>query len=225
MEYTLLSPTKVPPRKKDGPFQGAFEIDIPYHYNLVEHDIEIKKSINTFYKSTPQSSHQAQIKTLPLTNDVAERYLKFQSIIGHCVINGEGINNQLRELLLSIHVPYTKEEILQMDFMRLRDVFSSFLKRYTEIHNELNFNSEKQRSSMTKLMFTFITDRNIYTHGLLRIQRPEETFVIDYIENKKVKVRVEVTLQVLESFLQISSLLKSLLNEIGAFCRKAENKR
>jgi hypothetical protein len=100
------------------------------------------------------------------------------------------------------------------------DAFSFFLHRYTEIHNEPNFNSRKQRSAMTKLMFAFITDRNIYTHGILRIQRPEEVFVIDYIENKKVKVRVGISLQILESFLQISSLIKSLLNEIGTFYRK-----
>ena len=87
MEYTLLRPIKVSSRKKDGPFKGAFEIDIPYHHKIVEHGIEIRKPINTFYKSTPQGSHQAQIKTLPLTNEVAETYLKFQSIIGHCIIN------------------------------------------------------------------------------------------------------------------------------------------
>lgn len=222
MEYTLLSPIKIMSPKKDGPFQGAFEIDIPYQYTLLEHGIEIKKTINTFYKSTPKGSHQAEIKTLPLTNNVAETYFKFQSIIGHCITNGEDINNQLRDLLLSIQVPYSNEEILQMDFMRLRDVFSSFLEKYTEIHNESNFNSKNQRRGMRKLMFGFITDRNIYTHGVLRIQRPEEFFVIDYIENKKVKVKVGVTLQILESFLQISGLLKSLLNEIGVFYRKTK---
>ncbi len=221
MKYTLLSPTKIPPPKKEDPFQGAFEIDIPYQHTLFEHGIEIKKPINTFYKSTPQGSHQAIIKTLPLTNDVAETYIKFQSIIGHCILNGEDINNQLRNLLLSIHVPHSNEEILKKDFMGLRDIFSFFLDRYTEIHNEPNFNSKNQRKDLTKLMFTFITDRNIYTHGALRIQRPEDIFVIDYIENKEAKVRVEVTLQVLESFLKISDLLKSLLNEIGAFYRKA----
>jgi hypothetical protein len=224
MEYNLLSPIKILPRKKDGPFQGAFEIAIQYQHSLLEHGIEIKKPINTFYKSTPIGRYQAEIKggVTPLTTEVAETYLKFQSIIGHCITNGEDINNQLRDLLLAIkQIPYSTEEILQMDFMRLRDVFSSFLDRYNEIHNESNFNSKNQRKGMTKLMFAFITDRNIYTHGVLRIQRPEEVYVIDYIENKKAKVRVEVTLQVLESFLQISDLLKSLLNEIGAFYRKA----
>jgi len=210
----------MPTRKKDGPFQGAVEVSIQHQHKFLEHGIEINKPINTFYKSTPKGSHQAEVKTLPLTNEVAETYLKFQSIIGHCITNGEDINNQLRDLLLSIHVPYSKEEIIQMDFMSLRGVFSSFLDRYTEIHTESNFNSRKQRSGMTKLMFAFITDRNIYTHGILRIQRPEEVFVIDYIEHKKLKVRAEVTLQILESFLQISTLLKNLLNEVGAFYRR-----
>jgi len=195
MQYTLISPTKIT-RRKEGPFQGAFEIAIQYQYTLLEHGIDIKKPINTFYKSTPKGSHQAEIKGVtPLTNDVAETYLKFQSIIGHCITNGEDINNQLRDLLLAIkELNHSKEDILKMDFMALRDVFSEFLDKYTDIHDESNFNSKNQRKGMTKLMFSFITDRNIYTHGVLRIQRPEEVFVIDYIENKKEKARVEVTL-------------------------------
>jgi phosphatidate phosphatase PAH1 len=170
--------------------------------------------------------NQAEIKgVMPLTKDVAETYLKFQSIIGHCITNGEDINNQLRELLLDIkEINCPKEDILKKDFMALRDVFSDFLEKYADIHNESNFNSKNQRKGMTKLMFSFITDRNIYTHGVLRIQRPEEVFVIDYIENKKEKARVEVTLQCLESFLQLSDLIKSLLNEIGTFYRKVKSK-
>ena len=109
--------------------------------------------------------------------------------------------------------------------MELKNAFSSYLDRYTEIHKELNFNSQKQRNGMTQLMSRFIIDRNIYTHGVLRIQRPKELFVIDYIENRKVKVRAEITLQILESFLQISHLLKGLLNEIGAFYRKKNLER
>ncbi len=221
MEYTLISPTKVT-RRKDGPFQGAFEIAIQYKYPIVEHGIEIKKPINTFYKSTPKGRYQAEIKNVtPLTKEVAETYLKFQSIIGHCITNGEDINNQLRDLILAIkEINSTKEEILKLDFMALRDLFSEFLDNYKDIHNESNFNSKNQRKGMTKLFFAFITDRNIYTHGVLRIQRPEEVFVIDYIENKKEKARVEVSIQALESFLTISDLLKSLLTEIGTFYRK-----
>lgn len=224
MQYSLISPTKIT-RRKEGPFQGAFEVAIQYQYTLVEHGIEIKKPINTFYKSTPIGKYQAEIKGVtPLTKEVAETYLKFQSIIGHCITNGEDINNQLRDLLLSIkELNHSNEDILKMDFMGLRDVFSDFLDKYIDIQSELNFNSKKQRKGLTKIMFSFITDRNIYTHGVLRIQRPEEVFVVDYIENKKEKARVEVTLQVLDSFLQISDLIKNLLNEIGAFYRKTKS--
>jgi len=160
-----------------------------------------------------------------LTKEVAETYLKFQSIIGHCITNGEDINNQLRDLLLCTkELNRASEDILKMDFMGLRDVFRDFLNRYTDIHSESNFNSKQQRKALTKIMFSFITDRNIYTHGVLRIQRPEEVFVIDYIENKKEKARVEVTLRVLESFLQISDLIKNLLNEIATFYRNTKSK-
>lgn len=220
MEYSLKSPTKISIRK-DGPFQAAFELARQYPYIIHEHGIAIIKPINIFYKSTPKGSHQAEINFKPLTKEVAETYLKFQSLTGHCISNAEDINNQLRDLLLSIkELDYPKEELLKKDFMALRDIFSEFLDEYTNIHAEINFNSKKNRKELTKLMFAFITDRNIYTHGILRIQMPKEIFVIDYIENKRETVRVEVSLQVLESFLQISSLLKVLLNEIGTFYRK-----
>jgi hypothetical protein len=224
MQYSLISPAKIT-RRKDGPFQGSFEAAFQNQYTLVEHGIEIKKPINIFYKSTPIGKYQAEIKGVsPLTKEVAETYLKFQSIIGHCITNGEDINNQLRDLLLSIkELNRSNEDIMKLDFMALRDVFSDFMETYTDIHSESNFNSKKQRKGMTKIMFSFITDRNIYTHGVLRIQRPEEVFVIDYIENKKEKARVEVTLQALDSFLQISNLIKTLLNEIGNFYRKTKN--
>jgi hypothetical protein len=63
MEYTLISPTKII-RRKEGPFQAAFEVAIQYQYPILEHDIEIKKPINTFYKSTPKRSHQAGINCI-----------------------------------------------------------------------------------------------------------------------------------------------------------------
>jgi hypothetical protein len=219
MQYTLLSPHKIAKPRKDGPFQGAFEVRIQHIYAFQEHGLEIKKPIETFYKSKPKGQYQAEIpEVLPVTKEVAETYLKFQSIISHCITNGESINNQLRDLLLSIkELKQSSEEIMEMDFMRLRGVFSDFLHGYTAIKKEPNFNTKDHRKGLTKFMHQFITDRNIYTHGVLLIQRPEDIFVIDYIEEKKSKVRCEVTLEILESYLKISDLIRSLLLEVSSF--------
>src|SRR5688572_16124598 len=128
MEFALISPTKIT-RRKDGPFQGAFEIALQYQFSIIEHGIEIKKPINTFHKSSPKGTHRAVVKlNIQLPNEVAETYLKFQSLIGHCITNGEDINNQLRDLLLPIvELNRPKEDILKMDFMALRDLLSEFL--------------------------------------------------------------------------------------------------
>ena len=220
MQYTLLSPIKLAKPKKDGPFQGAFEANFQAVYTLEEHGLEIKKPIDTFYKSIPKGQYQAEIKAMPLTKEVAETYFKFQSIIMHCITNGEAINNQLRDLLLNIkELKHNNEDILKMDFMALRGVFSDFFHRYTAIKNEPSFSTKEQRDVLTKVMHRFITDRNIYTHGVLRLQRPEEIFVIDYIEEKKAKVRCEINLDILESFLKISDLLRNILIEVGTFYR------
>ena len=219
-QYTLLSPIKVI-KLKSGPFQAAFEITKQEIYTIQEHGIQIKKPINTFFKSTPISKYQAAIPNItPLSKEVAEAYLNFQSIISHCIINGESINTQLRDLLILFkELNYKKEEILKMDFMKLRDVFSEFIDKHHSLHNEPNLNTKKQRKDLTKLMFQFITDRNIYTHGTLRIQRPKEAFVIDYIENKKDKIRVNVTLEILDSYLSISELLRQFLSQTSHFYR------
>lgn len=221
MQYILLSPIKIAKPKKEGPFQGAFEVKRQHVYAFQEHGLEIKKPIDTFYKSIPKGQYQAVIpKILPLTNEVAETYLKFQSIIAHCITNGESINNQLRDLLLSIkELKHSNEEIMKMDFMALRGVFSDLLHSYTAIKNEPNFNTKEQRKGLTKMMHQFITDRNIYTHGVLLIQMPEEIFVIDYVEEKKAKERCKVTIDILESFLKISDLLRNLLQQVDTFYR------
>ncbi len=229
MNYILLSPVKVPikaVRPKGAPFQAAFEANAQDVYILQEHGLEVKKPINTFYKSIPMGQYQAHFPNImPLTKEVAERYLKFQSILGHCITNSEAINNQLRDLLLSIkELKHSKEEIMKMDFMNLRDVFSDFLKSYTAIQSEPNFRKD-QIKALTKIMNQFITDRNIYTHGVLRIQRPDNIFVIDYIEGKKEKARVEVTLEILDSFLQIADLMRSLLNQIVSFYQNAKKNK
>ncbi|MBK7375601.1 MAG: hypothetical protein KA409_03000 [Ferruginibacter sp.] len=224
MHFTLLSPIKVAKTKKDGPFQGSFEARVQHIHTFQEHGLEIKKPIETFFKSIPKGQYQAEIPSLlPLTKEVAETYLKFQSIITHCITNGEAINNQLRELLLTFkELKHSKEEIMQMDFMGLRGVFSDFLHHYTAIKKEPNFSTKEQRKGLTKMMHQFISDRNIYTHGTLLIQRPEEIFVIDYIEEKKTKQRCEITLAILQSFLQASILIRNLLLEVGTFYRNSK---
>ena len=223
MEYVLLSPTKIV-KPKGGPFQAAMEVKRDDIYILHEHGIEIKKPINTFYKSVPKGQFQAEIPQIaPVTKDVAETFLKFQSIIAHCITNAEGVNNQLRDLLLGIkELKYCKEEIMQKDFMTLRGIFSDFFHSYNSIKRELNFDTKAKRDSLTKFMHQFITDRNIYTHGVLRILRPEDLFVIDYIEEKKQLVRCKVTIEILESFLLISDLIRSLLNQVGNFYRNSK---
>jgi hypothetical protein len=222
MQYNLLSPVKLPKPKKEGPFQGAFEVKLQSVYSFQENGIQIQKPINTFYKSIPQGQYQAIVpNVLPLSNELAETYIKFQSIITHCITNGETINNQLRDFLLTIkEVEHSKEDILKMDFMALRGVFSDFLHGFTAIKREPNYDTKEKRQNLTRMMHRFITDRNIYTHGVLSIQRPEEIFVIDYIEEKKSKERCKITLPILESFLQASIVIRNTLLEIGEFYRK-----
>jgi hypothetical protein len=219
MEFILLSPVKLSKPKKDGSFQGAFEVRIPHIHTFIEHGVEIKKPIEILYQSTPKGQYQAEIANVQsVSAEVAEMYLKFQSIIAHCITNAEAINNQLRDLLLSIDtLQAKKEEIIRMDFMGLRGVFSNFLHGFAAIKREPNFDIKVKRDNLTKTMYRFILDRNVYTHGTLLLQRPEEIFVIAYIEEKKTKESCKVTLEILQSFLNASTFIASRLAEVRKF--------
>jgi hypothetical protein len=202
MEYDLLSPVTIT-KKGSVKFQASFEVRKHTPFTLNQLSFPIKKMINVLYESIPNGQYSALVPNFkPITKQIAEKFVNFQTIIGHCINNGEFVNNKLREFLLSIsEIERTKDELLSLDFMKLRDLFSEFLKKYKPFQDSNNFKTRQQQSAFTKLMFKFITDRNIYTHGMLWVFMPEENYIIDYIDKKKGKQRAKITLEYYSPFL------------------------
>jgi len=186
---------------------------------VVENDIEVQKSLEVVYNSTPINRFQAKIPgVIPITDEIIADYHNFQSIINHCNNNAEVLNNRLRDFLLTIKErKQTKEELMAMDFMGLRGIFSNFLNSYTAITKEENFNTKDKRKAITQTFFNYISDRNIYTHGALKLRRPDETFVIQFIANKKIKLYAELRADILKSNLAVSIWLMKILAEINTF--------
>jgi hypothetical protein len=157
--------------RTNGPFQAAFEIAKIESYDLTENGIVFQKTIEAFYNSTPLTPYQAKIPNVgPITVEIIERYHEFQELINHCINNAESINSNLRDFLLTIKGrKETKEEIMPMDFMSLRGIFSDFIHSYTEIKRVENFNSKPKRKKIATDFFNYISNRNIYTHGILKL--------------------------------------------------------
>lgn len=214
----LLRPKIIFP-KKGGPFQAAFEITKMENYMVTENDIEVSKTIETVYNSVPITPFKAAIPAVvPMTDEILAAYHSFQSLMNHANNIAETLNNRLRDFLMTVkEIKVSKEDLMAMDFMTLRGVFSDFLNGYTAIKQEANFDTKEKRKNITSTFFKYIEDRNIYTHGTLKLRRPDETFVIQFILHRKHKLYAEVSADILKSNLAVGKWLLGIISEINRF--------
>jgi hypothetical protein len=219
----LLSPKIIHP-KKGGPFQASFEITKMENYILTENGIEITKSIETVYNSIPVNRFKATIPAVvPMTDDIIESYHAFQSLINHANNLAETLNNRLRDFLLTIkELTLSQEELMRMDFMTLRGIFSDFFHSYRQIKQQENFSDKEKRKNITSTFYKYIEDRNIYTHGTLKLRRPDEVFVIQFIFQRKHKLYAEVNADILKSNLAVGKWLIMLVSEISNFYNRVQ---
>jgi len=202
--------------KKDGPFQVALEVTKKLNYMIRESGVAIKKPMEVLYQSKAINKFQAVVKAPIVTSTNIEFYHKFQGLINHCNNNAETLNNQLRDFLLTVkELKQTQEEIMAIDFMGLRNIFSDFLKKYSEIKKIDELNTTEKIKNVTSTFYRYIQDRNIYIHGVLKLRFPKEKFVIQYVENKKIKVYAELSVEILKSNLDVSNQLMKIITEVN----------
>jgi hypothetical protein len=103
---------------------------------------------------------------------------------------------------------------MALDFMGLRDVFSDLLKNNIFLKNDEEFNTKTKLKDITSTFHRYISDRNKYTHGTLKLRFPDEMFVVQFIENRKVKVYAELNVDILKSNLSVSSELQRILTRM-----------
>lgn len=215
----LFSPKKIEISKKSGPFQGVFEASQTTTYDFAENGISVTKPIEVFYKSTAINSHQATVPIFaPISEESIESYHFFQNGMNYCINNAEFLNIQLRDLLLSTKTTEeAKAALYRLDFMGQRDAFSKYLNEDRKIRELDTFNTSAKRKIITSTFHQYITDRNIYTHGKLKLLMPDEKFFIDYVLEKRAPARVEITKEIVQSFLDTSKELKRVLQVIQVF--------
>ncbi len=211
----LLSPKSII-IKRGGPFQASFEIAKKQSYTIIENGVAITKFIETVYKSKPINKHQAKVDVPPLSEETIQIYHTFQNLINYCNNNAEALNNQLREFILTIkNLNHTKENILAKDFMGLRDILSDFLKKNEIVKTHDLFNTTEKIKAITSVFHRYISDRNIYTHGVLKFRFPDKQFVMQYIENKRAVVYAVLSTEILQSNLNVSNELRNILTELN----------
>src|SRR5579875_347307 len=118
--------------------------------------------------------HTLAANTIPPDSPTLIKYYALSVQKGHCVENAENLNDKLRRLLQSIpNLEYDKEKysnLSSIDFMGLRNILSEYIKKYLPLRKITQYNSNNKISNaITKPMFQFVTDRNIYTHGQLLV--------------------------------------------------------
>lgn len=96
----------------------------------------------------------------------------------------------------------------------MKDIFSKHLKKDSEIKKIDAYSSNIKIKKLTKLFNQFILDRNIYTHGHLRIKQDDWTHVIEYADHiSKKKEFAIINDEILTSYVEVNKLLNTLMED------------
>ena len=174
--------------------------------------IEVVRNISIVYFGTRWRVYAQAIGTP--TTETIEKYSEIQNLIGNCIQLAEILNTKLSGICKGFLNKSSDErdEIHTYDFMKLRNTFSDYLKSYVKIREIEEYNSKKKVKEFTRLFYQFILDRNIYTHGIFRMRKPENDFVL-YHKVGDVNTYSLVTKEMLLSFMKVYEVLNKLLDD------------
>ena len=171
-------------------------INVPISFDFADPitQITLHRKASTLFISEeelkPIHEHEVSLNfdtNTPTTKQMMD-YIGIQGLIKVCTDNAEDIKNKF--LNLNLQIPLTEKEkhdkinILNLDFMKLKDRFMEFLKKDQLIKSIDEYSSNQKMKPFRKTMDTFVLDRDIYTHGQLHFLRPNFDFAIEYINSK-----------------------------------------
>lgn len=156
------------------------------------------------------------------SKEVVEGMHKIKSKIGQCSQLAENLFGKLktcnnhfksREELSAIFKK-VEDKYYKFDFMHHRNLLSDIFKsKKIDWLNELltNYNVK----SVTKSFYTFIMDRNKYTHGELMYWYPERKTILEYLNETDTIEYGEINQEVLNSYIICYKELNELLDKIN----------
>lgn len=174
----------------------------------------------------------ASIKTLgpeSVTYELVKQFEEIQNHLGRCVRTAELLNHELRQInhKLFALTEHERMDINTLDFMQLRDKLFDFLKKNNLLKDIEKYNSNQKIKPISKLFNQFILDRNIYTHGVLRMRFKEKDFVVEHKTSAKKSdysiVDVEMLLSFNEAYLYLKEFLDKLTKAIQNHRKERKN--
>lgn len=184
-------------------------------YLINQNGLEIQKTVAILFEHIDINN---PVNLNNLREDDLNKYLRIQNLIQGCNQVGEEVNNQLRDLLLRLK-PVLKKElddiVISSDFMKLRGYFSTLIKKNDPIKKIQQLNISVKRDIITKTLCDFILDRNKYIHGVLIISKPDNKYLLEYIDKNEGKRLCLINEATLISFIQIGQVFKSIFKDIS----------
>ena len=148
-----------------------------------------------------------QVQLAPATQVSAHEFLKIQRLVNVCVNNAEEIKRKLHEAVRIIyrHKPELAKASVTYDFMKLKDIFTDYVKKDTKTRHLAN-------KEFRKAFNQFVIDRNTYTHGKLMIRHEDNAFIIMYIDNStKISSYAVLNFNIIQSYLDTYKAISLVL--------------
>lgn len=157
----------------------------------------------------------------PLPDAVIQRYMNLRGIISNCVANAEAIVNRLRYpngFICGQSADYKKGEnvnhiVNQYEFMKLKSLFVDYIKENPKYAHLCTY-GRKAGKPFRRELDNFVTYRNIFTHGALRVMKPSYDFCLEYIDNHtKKQQHTFVSLDIIKKFNNVLVKFHKLIDD------------
>lgn len=158
-----------------------------------------------------------------ITDEIRQKQTKFVDIKHQCIRVGEALNENLRNFLLryfEINKIMERESIYEFDFIKLRKALSDILKKDEKLKRIETLNNSVNRKYFTTTFYSFIEDRNIYTHGHLHIRINDKAVIINYVNKSDKKpascvINEEIIQSYLDTYIFLNETLEKMISSLN----------
>lgn len=200
--------------------------------------IIIPQSVNfcKFFEVTEKELDQWKTGEIPMpdfkpdaSTDTLQKIYRYTNLKFQCVGCAEILNESLRGFLIrysNFRGLRNLSEIYRLDFSGLRDMLSPIIKKDKDFHTIPFFDTAEKRSMYTKVFADFISDRNLFTHGILYYFSDEDKFYLNYVVKIKHKDDwAHLTDEMLQSFFWVSEQLRNPISALGERINQLKKQR
>jgi hypothetical protein len=195
------------------------------HAVLTNVDLEITFQVDVTYliEISPEDKKPFH---LPLSaglfdQETANRVFNFRRLLSLCAASGEEIFRQIKnvneKLIFKYSTSFYERANLAIpknaDFMTHRNFLSDVFKDH-KLPVVKRLNEKYDIKALMRILYQFILNRNMYTHGELLVRYPQKDFAIEFQRNATEIILSTIDEEVLKSFVQCKNFLSAFLTEL-----------